>query len=68
MRIADEPPFHAPVPAGRRQLPYARVERVATLPALPRQRRLTVDRMGRERSRFESGNFPPRGWLIDIYV
>lgn len=68
MRIADDPPFHAPVPAGRRPLPVVRVEPVETLPALPRHRSLTIDRKGRERSRYEPGNLPPRGWLIDIFV
>ncbi len=68
MRIVDHTPAYTPIPSNRAPRPYARVERAATLPALPRQRRLTVDRMGRERSRFESGNIPPRGWLIDIYV
>jgi hypothetical protein len=68
MRIVDHTPAYTPVPSSRAPRPYARVERIAAIPALPWHQRAGTDR-GQYAGKAPHGlSLPPRGWLIDIYV
>lgn len=68
MRIVDHTPAYTPIPSNRAPRPYARVERIAAIPALPRHQRPGTDRGQYARTSPHGRSLPPRGWLIDIYV
>jgi hypothetical protein len=68
MRIVDHTPAVIPVPAKRAPRSYARVERIAAIPALPRHQSSSADRGQYTQTRPRGRTLPPRGWLFDFYV
>ena len=68
MRIVDHTPAANPVPAKRTPRAYARVERIATIPALPRHQPAGGDRGQYTQTNPRGRTLPPRGWFFDFYV
>jgi len=68
MRIVDHTPAVIPDPTKRASTPYARVERIAAIPALPRHKASGADRGQYTQTRPRGRTLPPRGWLFDFYV
>jgi len=68
MRIDDKSPAYKPLPANRAPRLYARVERIATIPALPRHQSDGPSRGRYTQTTPRGRTLPPRGWFFDFYV